>query len=207
MTVFIHVEEPSIKDALDVLMPRLLDARAVTLNIIDHGSKPQLLRNLPNRLAGYARRLVREDIRVLVVIDRDDDDCLQLKQQLEAIAAAVGLATKTVPDADGNFRVVNRIVVEELEAWFFGDVPALCAAYPGVPDTLARKSRYRDPDAIVGGTWEKLLQILQQAGHYRASERLPKTEVARRVAVLMNPRQNRSASFNHFVTGLEALLA
>lgn len=207
MIVFIHVEEPSMKNALDVLMPRLLGERAAALNIIDHGSKQQLLLKLPNRLAGYAKRLGHEDIRALVVIDRDDDNCLQLKRQLEGFAAAVGLATKSSPDGDGQFRVVNRIVVEELEAWFFGDVPALCAAYPGVAATLDCRAGYRDPDAITGGTWEKLLQILQRAGHYRASERLPKTEVARRVAALMNPRQNRSTSFNHFVTGLEALLA
>lgn len=195
------------KDALDVLIPRLIGERAVDIKIIDHGSKPRLLTDLPNRLSGYVRRLANEDIRVLVAIDRDDDDCTGLKQQLEEIATAAGLATKSNPDAAGGFRVVNRIVVEELEAWFFGDVPALCAAYPGVPDTLDRKKGFRQPDAITGGTWEKLLQVLQRAGHYRASERLPKCDVARKVATLMDPSRNRSPSFRHFATGLEALLA
>lgn len=50
------------------------------------------------------------------------------------------------------FQVLNRLAIEELEAWFFGDVAALHSAYPRVPSTLGRRSRYRDPDAIRGGT-------------------------------------------------------
>jgi len=40
--------------------------------------------------------------------------------------------------------------MEELEAWFLGDVDALRKAYPGIPRSLHRKARYRDPDGIKG---------------------------------------------------------
>jgi hypothetical protein len=43
-------------------------------------------------------------------------------------------------------------VVEELEAWFFGDVEAICQADPKVSPHLAKQKGYRDPDAIRGGT-------------------------------------------------------
>lgn len=206
MTIYIHVEEPSMQEALGILLPRLLGDRYGGITIIDHSSKQRLLTDLPARLAGYAKRLGGEDIRALVIIDRDDDICTDLKATLERIAAQAGLSTKSRPDARGVFRVVNRIVVEELEAWFFGDVPALCKAYPGVSSTLNRKAAYRAPDAIRGGTWEKLLQVLQRAGHYRAAERLPKCEVARRVATFMDPSRNLSPSFQQFVSGLTALV-
>ncbi|MDR3518607.1 MAG: DUF4276 family protein [Azospirillaceae bacterium] len=208
MTVFIHVEEPSMEDALKALLPRLMRDRGDEVRIIDHGSKQRLLRDLKHRLAGYRAQLSREDgIRVLVVIDRDDDDCTRLKARLEEIAANAGLSTKSTPDAAGRFHVVNRIVIEELEAWFFGDISALCAAYPGVPPSLARKRGFRQPDAITGGTWERLLKELQKAGYYESLERLPKREVARRVAAVMDPARNCSPSFRHFVAGLDALLA
>jgi hypothetical protein len=126
---------------------------------------------------------------------------------LEKIAAGAGLPTKAAPDATGRFHVVNRIVIEELEAWFFGDVPALCAAYPRIPASLSRKKGFVEPDEIAGGTWERLLQVLQRAGYYGALERLPKNEVARKVVAGMEPGRNRSPSFRHFVSGLEALLS
>ena len=95
MTVFIHVEEPSMESALDILLPRLFENREVTWKIIDHGSKQRLLRDLPSRFAGYVARLAREEIKVLVVVDRDDDDCLVLKQSLEDAASAAGLRSRS----------------------------------------------------------------------------------------------------------------
>ena len=193
------------EETLNIVVPRIIGSRIVGFRIIDHGSKQKLLQDLPSRLSGYARRIPFEDIRALIVIDRDDDDCKRLKARLEKIAAKATLPTKSSPAADGQFRVVNRIVIEELEAWFFGDVPALCEAYTSVPRTLATKKGFRHSDAITGGTWEKLLRILQKAGYYTGSKYLPKCEVSRKVAAYMDPRCNTSPSFRHFVTGLEKL--
>jgi hypothetical protein len=102
--------------------------------------------------------------------------------------------------------VVNRIVVEELESWFLGDTAALCAAYPRVPRTFAAQAKYRHPDKVPGGAWEALMRLLNKAGHYQGTSRLPKIEVARRVSAHMALEANRSHSFNAFVTGLQALL-
>ncbi len=192
------------KEALDKLLPKVL-SHEIDFKIIDHGSKKALLTEVPKRFAGYAK-WGDPSLRILVLVDRDDQDCKLLKQHLEDAAASAGLATKTHPDEQGRFKVVNRIVVEELEAWFFGDVPALAAAYPGVPPSLAAKSAYRIPDAIKGGTWEALERVLKAAGHYPGSDRLPKIEVARRIAERMQPPVNRSQSFRMFVSGLQALV-
>jgi hypothetical protein len=204
--LFIHVEEPSMEETLNILRPQLID-HSVSFKIINHGSKQKLLSDLPARMRGYAQRLANEDIRVLVAVDRDNDQCHILKRRLELAASSAALSTKSNPDARGHFRIVNRIVIEELEAWFFGDVPALCRAYPGVPESLSMKAGLRDPDAIAGGTWERLLKVLQEAGHYRSAENLPKIEVARKVASAMNVSASRSQSFNHFVSGLRSLLS
>ncbi len=81
-----------------------------------------------------------------MVEDRDEDDCLELKQRMEAIAARVGLRSKTRAGA-WTWQLVNRIAVEELEAWYFGDWEGMRQAYPRVTATTPRRRGFRDPDA------------------------------------------------------------
>ena len=137
----------------------------------------------------------------MVLVDEDREDCKQLKNKLEQAALNAGFITKS--RASGPFMVLNRIAVEELEAWFLGDVEALRAAYPGVSANLGQQAKYRDPDAIAGGTWEALEKVLQRAGYFRGG--LGKIELARTLAPYMQADRNRSSSFRCFVAGLAAL--
>jgi hypothetical protein len=121
------------------------------------------------------------------------------------MTAAARLVSKTAAGSGQRFQVVNRIAIEELQAWFFGDWAAVQAAYPRVPATVPQKAAYRDPDAIAGGTWEALERVMQQAGYFKP--RLRKIECARAVTPHMNPTRNRSASFQAFVSAIEAARA
>jgi hypothetical protein len=188
--VEVLVEEPSAQIALETLLPMLLGPQR-TWNTHSFRDKPTLLRELPKRLRGYGRWLP-SDWRIVVLLDEDRQNCCELKGQLDQVAREAGLAD----------RVLNRIAVEELEAWWFGDIPALRAAYPRLPATLGQRRPYRDPDAVPGGTWEALDRELRRAG-YR--EGLVKTEAARRVARYMDPEHNRSRSFQAFRSGLQRL--
>ncbi|MHA6718986.1 DUF4276 family protein [Sphingomonas sp. RS6] len=202
--IHIHVEEPSMEAFLRDFLPRVLPNTALW-RPINHGSKPQLLKELPKRLRGYASTPLAFRPLALVLIDRDEDDCKALKAQLEAAAQDAGLIHKS--QADGvEFDVVNRIVVEELEAWYFGDAIATAAAWPGVKPTFASSARYRNPDAIKGGTHEAFLRVLHGAGHWKDQTRLPKVESARRMAAHIDPARNSSRSFQHFLSGLNALV-
>lgn len=188
--------------ALEALLPKLLDD--VEFQILRFQCKDELLMRLPQRLEGFARWLPEGSV-VLVLVDRDDDDCSVLKQQMENITAEARLVSKTTAGPGKRFQVVNRIAIEELEAWFFGDWEAVQAAYPRVQATVPQKAGYRDPDAIAGGTWEALERVMQQAGYFKP--RLRKIECARAVAQHMEPARNRSASFRAFVSAIEAALA
>lgn len=189
---------------LTELLPRYLDPE-VLWKPIDYGSKSRLLTVLPDRLRGYSHYNPAYRPRVLVLVDRDNDDCLALKATLEQHCAACGLTSiHTVNDAD--FDVVNRIVIEELEAWFFGDFTALDEGWPGM-GRRASKAVYRDPDAIVGGTHEALFRVLRSAGHLQGLDRLPKIETARLMGQLIVPDRNRSHSFQQFWSGLNSLAA
>jgi hypothetical protein len=197
------VEEPSTEDALRHLLPTIIDDRA-TYQVRRFNGKSDLLQSLERQLRGLTRGI--PGVRFLVLVDLDDDDCHQLKAELEAAAHSIGLHTPASADAADEIQVVNRIAIEELEAWFFGDPVALRAAYPRVPLTLERRAAYRDPDAVRGGTWEALLRVLQRAGYYRGVT-LPKREAADLIARHMDPARNQSRSFQAFRAGVEALLA
>jgi hypothetical protein len=195
------LEEDSARAALAILLPKITGQR-VTYNFHIHQGKQDLLGSLPARLAAY-RQWIRHDWRVFVLVDLDEEDCQALKRHLETIAEQAGLITKTAARSGTRFQVVNRLAIEELEAWFFGDIQALCAAYPRVPRTLGGRAKFRNPDAIKGGTWEALERVLQRAGYYRAG--MPKIEAAARIAQHMDPERNSSRSFRLFRDTLRAM--
>ena len=196
------LEEESCAEALKLLVPKIIGNHTSFATHIFQG-KTDLLNRLPARLQGYAKWLP-EDWRIVVLVDRDRDVCLELKAKLEKTASDAGLATRTSLGRMSRLQVLNRIAIEELEAWFFGDVEAITIAYPGVSKTLAEKRGFRDPDAISGGTWEALERILNQAGYYAAG--MPKIEVARNIGQYLLPERNQSASFKAFRDGLREMV-
>ena len=66
------------------------------------------------------------------LVDEDRQNCNELKTRLENTAHEAGFVTKSSTLPFGDFQVVNRLAIEELEAWFFGDIAALRGAYPRV---------------------------------------------------------------------------
>ena len=201
MHVEFLIEEESCAKVLEALVPVVVGNETTFQTHVFQG-KEDLLKALPQRLLGY-KNWMPDDWRIVVLVDRDDADCRVLKKTLEQAAAGAGFLTRSMASRK-RFKVLTRIAIEELEAWFLGDVPALVAAYPGVPVTLAKKRGFRDCDGISGGTWEALERVLKRAGYYSAG--MPKIEVARNVARHMVIDRNRSHSFKAFCDGLKALV-
>lgn len=184
------VEDPSLEAFLQTLLPRVLGANR-TFRVHPFQGKQDLLNKLGARLRAYSRWLP-EHWRLIVLIDRDDEDCRKLKATLEQEASDAGLLSRSRAGA-GHWQVVNRLAIEELEAWYFGDWAAVRAAYPKVTGTIPAKARYRDHDGIAGGTWEAFERVLRRAGYFKGG--LRKIEVARAVAEQMDPARNTSRSF------------
>ena len=192
------VEEASIESALTQLLPKILPSN-VTSNIHAYRGKPDCFEKVPNRLKGYQAWLP-PDWKIVILIDEDREDCRKLKEKLEIMAISSGLITKSSCQKNKSFQVLNRIVVEELEAWFFGDVQAIRQAYPKVSANLANQQPYRDPDAIKGGTWEALERVLKKAGYHPGG--LEKYKASSDISQYMNPELNRSKSFKVFYKAL-----
>lgn len=193
------VEEPSMEAALCLLLPKMLSN--VSFKVYPHQGKTDLLQKLPSRLHGYAAWLPPR-WRILVIADRDDDDCKKLKARLENAAAKAGLGT---PSTSKNkpWALLNRLAIEELEAWYFGDWDAVLAAFPGVSKTVPAQMKFRAPDDIRGGTWEAFERVLQAAGYFSGG--LRKIEAARAVAEHMVPARNSSPSFGVLRQALKEL--
>ncbi len=198
--LILFVEEYSMEVMLEGLLPHLIPD--TEFQIIRFQCKDDLLKNLQDRLRGYAQWLP-EHWGLLVIVDRDDDDCANLKQRLEMSAANAGLRSKSSVNEGESFQIVNRIAIEELEAWYFGDWTAVRNAFPRVAEGTPRNQRYREPDAIRGGTWEALERVMQKAGYFRTG--LRKVECARKIGPMMQPEENQSPSFQAFVGAVHAL--
>lgn len=176
---------------LEALLPKMLPP-AVTYTLHGLQGKDKLLKKLPERLRGY-RAWLPSDWKIVILRDNDSEDCKKLRKHLDDIVIRENFAlfSNTDPDKKGN--VVIRLAIQEMEAWFFGDVKALRQAYPRLPATLHNKKGYRQPDAIAS-PWLKLEKLLKAAGYHPGGKR----EVAREISPHLEPSRNRSQSFQLF---------
>ena len=184
------VEEPSMEAFLRAVLPGLLGPET-TFEVYPFQGKDDLLHKLPQRLQGYTKWLP-PSTRVFVIVDRDDDGCHELKALLENIASRSGLRSRSRASKK-RWQVVNRIAIEELEAWYFGDWQAVIESYPGVSRTVPSKAQYRNPDAVRGGTKEAFERVLKRAGHFVTGLRT--VEAARAIGTRFVPERSTSHSF------------
>lgn len=178
MTLVFLLEERSMKEVLDILLPRILPEH-VYFKTIAHSGKSDLQESIPRKLKAWRQ----PDVKFVIVQDQDSGDCVKVKELLQDLAEPSGR------------EVLIRIVCRELEAWYFGDLNAVSLAYGQNVRGLASKSKYRCPDEI-GNPKEELRKLFP---------RHQQLDGARRIAVHMNIEENTSVSFQYFVSGVKKL--
>ncbi|HJK97010.1 MAG TPA: DUF4276 family protein [Polyangiaceae bacterium LLY-WYZ-14_1] len=181
MTLVFLLEEPSARELLRPLLPKLIPSSVRTQFIVFEG-KQDLERKLVRRIRGY----LTPETHFVVVRDQDAGDCLEVKRRLVELVTAAGR-----PDT------LVRIACRELESWVLGDLFAVGEAY-GVPKLadLQQRRSYRDPDRIV-----RPVEELKR--HVRGYQKL---DGARRVAPFLRPQHNTSRSFRAFCQGVRTLV-
>ncbi len=158
-------------------------------------AKRILLDQLPRLLRGYGQSSGIDA--VIVILDLDRQHCGKFLDELNAILAACKPAPNTL----------FRLAIEEMEAWYFGDIEALIQAYPRAKKEVL--SRY-DQDSICG-TWELLADAIYPGGLAaikKAGWPLPgqvKCEWAERISPFLEPERNRSPSFGKLRDGVRRL--
>lgn len=175
------VEEPSMRDLLDVLLPRL--DLGVDYKVIPFQGKSDLEKNAPDRMRSW-REAADVEVRFILMRDNDGSDCGALKARLVDL----------FPEPRGRHLV--RIVMQELESWFLGDLPAVATAYekPALA-RLTNKETYRNPDRLRDAS-EQLEKLTKDR-----SKRLR----AARIAPHMRLDGNASRSFQVFCEGVRRL--
>jgi hypothetical protein len=154
-----------------------------------------LLDRLPKILQGYGRSLMDVEAVVLVVVDLDDRDCIQFKNEMLGVVA--GCEPKP--------NVLFRIAIEETEAWYLGDRAALKKAYPRARENVLNGY---NQDSICG-TWEKLADAIYPGGSSKLRALgypivgAVKCEWAEKISPHMTLSSNASKSFQVFRDGVK----
>jgi hypothetical protein len=149
MKLHFLVEGPSEAAFIEAWAPRLL--RGHEVRVYPHEGKGHLPRpsevvsprrrglldQLPAKLRAYGRSIDPRAEGIVVLVDADNESCVQLRKRLSELLGRIDPAP----------RVLFRIAIEELEAFYLGDLAALQRAYPSHSATKARAYR---PDSICG---------------------------------------------------------
>jgi hypothetical protein len=209
----ILVEDSSGMSLLEAVLPKLLGEHGdphtwrmhsykgmgripKNLNVGMDPAKRILLDRLPRVLKGYGNTPGIDA--VLVVLDTDKRDCVGFLAELKALAADCNPAPNTM----------FRLAIEEVEAWYLGDLQALLAAYPHAKQDVLK--RYTQDVAC--GTWELLADAVYSGGSaslkkagWPLSGQI-KHEWAKKIGPLLEPDRNLSPSFGKLRDGLRRLI-
>ncbi len=203
----ILVEDQSGKKAIDILIPKIVgNSHTVIVHsykgigrIPKKMSDPKdakkrlLLDNLPKLIKGYGSTFAgyQNFQAVLIFVCDLDDKCLKkFRAELSDILHACN------PKPETRF----CIAIEESEAWFLGDLPAIKAAYPKARDAVLN-SYERDS---ICGTWEKMADAIYQGGASALVKKgwqeigAEKSKWAEAIAPHMSVENNQSPSFQYF---------
>ena len=215
MHIEILVEDLSGKKALDVLVPKLIgDTHTFRIhsykgigripkNMRDAAdpSNRILLTNLPKLLKGYGRTFAGygADYKatVILICDLDDKNYESFLDELST------LLNSCDPKPETEF----CLAIEEGEAWFLGDLPAVKSAYSHA-DQNVLDSYVNDS---ICGTWEKLADAVYPGGSKSLAKRgwqtvgAEKFRWAEEISPLMDVEENASPSFRQFRETIRAL--
>jgi len=180
-TIVFFLEEPSAKEMLAGLLPRVLPPHDQIRYLIFNG-KQDLEKNLVRKLRGWQL----PDSVFVVMRDQDSSDCHVVKERL------VALCTQATKD-----EALVRVACHEMESFYLGD---LAAVEKGLNlnglSAKQNKRKYRNPDNL-GNPSEELVKITK--GEYQ------KVSGSRAIGPHLDLTNNRSHSFNVLVTGLRRL--
>ncbi len=215
----ILIEDVSGQRALEILIPKIINLNTSnTYQIHSYkgigqipknmttaidASKRQLLNALPKLLKGYGKTFAGygDDYQATVIIVVDlDDKCLR-----DFRIELIDLRNTCDPKPNVKF----CFAVEEGEAWFLGDIPAVKSAYSTAKNSILRG--YSN-DSICG-TWELLADAIFPKGSAKLKRDgwveigKAKSEWAKNITPYMDVNNNSSPSFCYFRDKLKELEA
>ena len=152
------------------------------LNLFAFQGKADLQKNFSKKMESWNYNSPH----FIILRDNDGGDCKALKERLASAAVETGKP----------FHV--RIVCQELEGWFLGDLNAIDRAYPtSSANQYAGKQKYRNPDSLNNAS-----HLLETMTGVRG-----KVSRAQNISTYLTIDNNRSASFVVLANTLKKLAA
>lgn len=160
----------------------------------------KLLNDLAGYLKGFNKSLQGIEAVIFIVVDNDDRNKNDFQIQLETVAQKNNI---TIDHA-------FCIAVEEVEAWLLGDQNAVLSAYPQAKQAVLH-SYVQDS---ICRTWDKLADAVYPGGLSKFRKDCPtymeigkyKNEWTKKIGSYMDITNNKSPSFNHFITEINKRL-
>lgn len=183
-TLVCFVEGKADKILLDTLLPKLLP-EGVGHQVVPFDGKQDLEKQIERKM----RCWMEPGARFLVMRDKDQGDCKQLKKRLLGLCKSSGKTAYLV-----------RIACHEMESFFLGDLAAVEAgmAVNGLQKQQVSK-KFREPDAL--GNAKQELERLTKDTYAEISG-------TRAIAPhLKLDGSNASTSFCHLISGIAKLIA
>lgn len=181
-TIVFCLEEPSAKEMLEGLLPRMLPVDVICRFIIFRG-KQDLEKQLVRRLRGWCT----PDTQFVVMRDQDAANCHQVKAKLVGLCEDAGK-----PDA------LVRVACRELESFYLGDLAAIeeGLGLEGIAKKQASR-KFRNPDNLANPVEE----ITRLTG-----DRYQKISGSRAIGPHLHFTNNRSRSFQVLIKGIKRLV-
>lgn len=178
--IVLLTEEQSMGECLKVVIPQLWpdSVRGVDWLVLSFQGKSDLKKSIPKKIRGWNYG----NPHFIILQDNDGGDCAAIKQELYNIAYPY----------NRDFHV--RIICQELESWFLGDLEAIRRAYPQAK--IQDKAKFRNPDKL-GNASQELKGLIN----------IPtKVQRAKNISQHFDLTKNKSKSFNVFIRTLKQLI-
>ena len=176
--IVLLTEEPSMRECLEVLIPRLW-ANSIPGKdwiVLSFQGKSDLEKSIPKKMRSWNYG----NPHFIILRDNDGGDCFAVKRRLRA----------TAQRWNRPFHV--RIVCQELESWLLGDFNAIKRAYPRIAG-VSNRPKFRNPDDLTNPS-----QQLDSLVNERA-----KIRRAKNISQHFDLTANRSKNLNVFIATLQ----
>ncbi len=184
-TLVCLLEEPSAKNMLNTVLPKLLPAD-IEYKLFAFQGKSDLEKNI----IGKIRYWKLQDTYFLILRDQDSGDCRQIKRHLQELIDQTGKSD----------RCLIRIACHELESFFLGDLHAVEQGLQisGLA-ACQRKAKFRRPDSLTNAA-EELFRLTKK--------QYQKMEGSRLISPYLRlDGSNQSVSFRFLLSGIRKLLS
>lgn len=181
-TFVFFLEEPSAKEMLQGVLPRILPDKIFIRYVIFQG-KQDLEKNLDIKLRAWKL----PNCSFIVMRDQDSGDCKEIKEKLANIC-----------EKAGKKGVLIRIACHELESFYLGD---LAAVEKGLDlkglERRKKQRKFRDPDLLANPS-EEMFKLTNNI--------YDKVSGSRAIAPYLALESNTSKSFNTLISGIKNLI-